>query len=226
MKQDVEFEWNSAQEAAFTNIKKILTCDPILTYYDVNKEMTITFDASHSGLESVLSQDNKPVAYASRSMTDAETKYAQIEKELLAILFGMERFLQYTYGKEVIVESDHKPIEMIHQKSLASSPPRLKGMLLRLQRYTYTVRYKPGPERHDPDMLSKAYIHLNVDIKLEEALECHVHLVVRSLPYSDEKIKQMRNATMIDNFLIVISKLIKEGWPDHRSNVSVKAREY
>ena len=76
-------------------------------------------------------------------MTDAETRYAQIKKELLAILFGMERFHQYTYGKEVIVESDHKPIEMIHQKSLSSSPPRLQRMLLRLQRYTYTVRYKP-----------------------------------------------------------------------------------
>ena len=125
--------------------------------------MTISYDASHSGLGSVLSQDNKPVDYAPRSFTDTETRYAQIEKELLAILFGLERFLQYTYGKEVIVESDHKPIEMIHQKSLASSPPRLKRMLLRLQRYTYTVRYKPGPEMHVPDMLSKAYIHLNVD---------------------------------------------------------------
>ena len=57
-------------------------------------------------------------------------------------------------------------------------------------------------------------------------MKCHVNLVVSSLPFSDEKIKQMSNATMIDNSLIVISKLIKEGWPDHRSNVSVKAREY
>ena len=157
LKQDVEFEWNSAQKAAFTKIKKILTSDPILKYFDVNKEVTISCDASQSGLGSVLLQDNKPVAYASRSMTDAETRYAQIEKELLAILFGMERFHQYTYGKEVIVESDHKPIEMIHQKSLSSSPPRLQRMLLRLQRYTYTVRYKPGSEMHVPDMLSRAY---------------------------------------------------------------------
>ena len=226
LKQDVEFEWNSAQEAAFTKIKKILTSDPILKYFDVNKEVTISCDASQSGLGSVLLQDNKPVAYASRSMTDAETRYAQIEKELLAILFGMERFHQYTYGKEVIVESDHKPIEMIHQKSLSSSPPRLQRMLLRLQRYTYTVRYKPGSEMHVPDMLSRAYIHENVDKELEEVLKCQVHLVVSSLPYSDEKIKQIRNATMDDNSLIVVSKLIKEGWPDHRSNVSAEAREY
>ena len=77
LKQDVEFEWNSSQEAAFTKIKKILTSDPILKYFDVNKEVTISCDASQSGLGSVLLQDNKPVAYASRSMTDAETRYAQ-----------------------------------------------------------------------------------------------------------------------------------------------------
>ena len=71
--------------AAFTKIKKILTIDPILKYFDVNKEVTISWEASQSGLGSVLFQDNKPVAYASRSVTDAETRYAQIEKELLAI---------------------------------------------------------------------------------------------------------------------------------------------
>ena len=62
-------------------------------------------------------------------------------------------------------------------------------MLLRLHRYTYTVRYKPGSEMHVPDMLSRAYIHEYVDKKLEQALKCHVHLVISSLPYSDEKNK-------------------------------------
>ena len=65
-------------------------------------------------------------------------------------------------------------------------------MLLRLQMYIYTVRYKPGSEMHVADMLSRAYIHGNVDKELEEALKCHVHLVVRTIPYSDEKIKQIK----------------------------------
>ncbi|MCG7876437.1 MAG: RNase H-like domain-containing protein [Candidatus Thiodiazotropha endolucinida] len=226
LRQDVEFEWNSEQEVAFKKVKDILTSDPVLKYFDVSKPVTISCDASQSGLGAVLLQDNKPVAYASRSMTDAETRYAQIEKELLAVLFGMERFHQYTYGKEVSVECDHKPIESIVKKPLASSPPRLQRMLLRLQKYNYTVRYKPGSEMHVPDMLSRAYINETVDKELEEALRCHVHLVVSNLPYSDEKLKQIRNATKNDNTLSEVSKMIKEGWPDHRKNVPVKAREY
>ena len=75
-----------------------LVQDPVLRYVDVSKPVTISCDASQSRLGSVLLQDGKPVAYTSRSMTDAETRYAQIEKELLAILFGMERFNSYTYG--------------------------------------------------------------------------------------------------------------------------------
>ena len=169
LRQDVEFEWTSHQETAFTKIKEILTRDPVLRYFDVSKPVTVSCDASQSGLGSVLLQDNKPVAYASRSMTDAETRYAQIEKELLAVLFGMERFHQYTYGREVTVECDHLPIGSIVKKPLSNCPLRLQRMLLRLQKYDFKVKYKPGSEMHVPDMLSRAYIHEDVDKELEEA---------------------------------------------------------
>ena len=85
--------------AAFTEIKKILTRNPILKYFDVNKEVTISGDASQSGLRSVLLQDNKPVAYASSPMTDAETRYAQIEKELLAFSLGWNVFINIHTGR-------------------------------------------------------------------------------------------------------------------------------
>jgi hypothetical protein len=80
MKNDVQFEWGSRQEESFQKIKEILTAAPVLAYYDVRKPVTITCDASKSGLGAVLLQDLKPVAYASRALTDAETRYAQIEK--------------------------------------------------------------------------------------------------------------------------------------------------
>ena len=226
LRQDVEFEWTSHQETAFTKIKEILTRDPVLRYFDVSKPVTISCDASQSGLGSVLLQDGKPVAYASRSMTDAETRYAQIEKELLAILFGMARFKSYTYGKEVTVETDHRPLESIVKKPLLNCSLRLQRMLLRLQKYDFKVMYKPGSETHVPDMLSRAYIHEEVDKELEEALQCHVHLVVSNLPYSNEKLEQIRNSTKQDSSLSLVSKLIKEGWPDHRRNVHEKARSF
>ena len=75
---------------------------------------------------SVLMQKGQLVAYASRALTDAEKNYAQIEKELLAVVFGMEHFRQFMYGRKVYVESDHKPLEMIFTKALHKAPKCLQ----------------------------------------------------------------------------------------------------
>ena len=106
---------------------------------------------SEKGLGASFLQDGKPLAYASRALTNTETNYAQIEKELLAIVFGVERFHQYTYGRNVVVDSDHKPLETIFGKPLASAPRRLQKMLMRLQRYDIVIQYKKGSEMYLAD---------------------------------------------------------------------------
>ena len=89
---------------------------------------------SGKDLGAVLLQDKKPIAYASKSLTDAEKRYANIERELLA-----ERFHSYVYRKEFTVESDHEPLEMIQLKNLTAAPPRLQRMLLGIQHYYNTT---------------------------------------------------------------------------------------
>lgn len=82
-------------------------------------------------------------------MTEPETRYAQIEKELLAVPFGMERFNQYTYGKEVSVECDHKPIESIVKNPLASSPSKDASTLTEIQLYGQVqTRIRNAHTRH------------------------------------------------------------------------------
>ncbi|KAK3732551.1 hypothetical protein QZH41_017842, partial [Actinostola sp. cb2023] len=103
-------------------------------------------------------QGGSPIAYASRSLTETECKYAQIEKELLAVVFGCERFHQYIYAKEVTVETDHRPLVSIITKSLDKAPARLQRMLLRLQRYNIDLQYKPGKELYTADTLSRAHL--------------------------------------------------------------------
>ena len=98
------------------------------------------------------------MAYASRALTETEQRYAQIEKEMLAIVFSLEKFHQYTYGRKVQVESDHKPLEMIFKKPLSAIPRRLQGMRMRLQEYDIEVKYRPGPEMYVADLLSRAYL--------------------------------------------------------------------
>lgn len=106
-------------------------------------------------------QNGHPIAYASRSLTNAATNYAQIEKELLAIVFGVEKFESYLYGRKFTVESDHKPLQPIMKKSVLSAPKRLQGMILWLQRFDFDITYKKGSEMFLADMLSRSKVKDN-----------------------------------------------------------------
>lgn len=89
-------------------------------------------------------------------MTDAETRYAQIEKELLSITYACERFHQFVSGQEISVETDHKPLIALFHKPLNDCPLRIQRMMIRLQRYSLTVTYTPGKLMFTADTLSRA----------------------------------------------------------------------
>ena len=107
----------------------------LLKYYDVASETAIQYDTSESGLRVTLLQDGQPVAFASRSLSSVERRDAQIEKQCLAIVFARSRFNQCLHGRELAtLETDHKPLVPIFQKSIYSAPERLQRMLLHLKR--------------------------------------------------------------------------------------------
>ena len=87
-------------------MQRLVTEAPVLRYYEPSLDVTIQCDGSQSGLDAAIFQNGKPIEYASRSLTDTETQYAQIEKEMLAIVFSLERFNQYTFDRHVHIESD------------------------------------------------------------------------------------------------------------------------
>ena len=96
----------------------------------------------------------KPVAYASKSLTDAEKNYSNIERELLAVVFGCIRFHHYLYGRKFECHSDHKPLEDIHLKHLSDAPARLQRLFLKLQPYNLTIKYIPVKNLTVADALS------------------------------------------------------------------------
>jgi len=161
-----EFQWNEDTHGiAFSELKRLLQCAPVLQYYDVKKHITVQCDSSQNGLGAYLLQEGGPVAYVSRALTPTEQSYAQIEKELLAIVFAMERFHTYVYGCKITIESDHRPLISILKKSLTNAPRRLQRMLLRLQNYDFELIFKPGTQVIIADTLSRAF--LSHDIKSE-----------------------------------------------------------
>ena len=126
LKGDVSRAWFPEHDFALTKIKSVYSSAPVLCFYDISLPTTLQVDASKDGLGACLMQQGQPVAYASRAMSNSEINYAPIEKEMLAIVFGCERFNMYTHGAEVEVHSDHKPLESIFKKRLFKVPPRLK----------------------------------------------------------------------------------------------------
>ena len=95
-KQSIQWQWNEEHQQAFDKIKAAVTQTPVLQYFDGKLPTTIQCDASQTGLGAVLMQSRGPIAYASRALTETEKQYAQIEKEMLAIVYAMQKFHTYT----------------------------------------------------------------------------------------------------------------------------------
>ena len=171
---------------------------PVLHYYNLKEEVTLQCDASQSGLGTALIQNGQPVPYASQALTPAETHYAQIEKELLTIVFACNRFDAYVSGSNLVnVETDHKPLEPIFTKPLAVTPQHLQRMLLRLhQKYNLQVRYKKGKEMLLADTLSRAYLPEVNATKFTRQLEDIDHRIW--LPVTDDHWQQLKNAAADD----------------------------
>ena len=106
-KKHVAFHWEQLHEKAFNYLKSLLSNPDCLRYYDVKKPVTLQVVASHGGVGATLIQDEGPAAYASKAMKETQQRWAQIEKELFAVLFACKCFYQYVYRKPVTVESDH-----------------------------------------------------------------------------------------------------------------------
>ena len=118
------FAWDENANSSLQRIKIMLekTLLEQLKYYDRNKLMNLQCDASKKGPGACILQDDKPIAFASKSLMNTESRYANIERELLAIVFGCKQFHTYVYSRSFIVETDHKPVEMISMKNLISAP--------------------------------------------------------------------------------------------------------
>ena len=209
LKKDTEYEWSSSHQKSLQDIKDIICKEMLLHYYDPSKKSTIQVDASSRGLGAALIQEGKPIAFASKSLTETEQHNTNIERELLAVVFGCERFRTYIYNCSFEVESDHKPLGMICLKNLTAAPPRLQRMLLRLQEYDMVIKYLPGSEMLLADGLSRLPSKKNKEV-------IDLDIKVDFVQFSTEKLTQIRQATNADPTLCELKVRILKGWPESR----------
>ncbi|XP_056017509.1 uncharacterized protein K02A2.6-like [Ostrea edulis] len=224
LQQDVEWHWDAPQQESFDRLKQLVSSTPVLRIYDVRKPVRISGDASSKGLGVVLLQDAHPVAYGSRALTETQKRCAQIEREMLAIVYGCEKFHHYIYGRSVTVETDHKPLVAIYNKPLYRATPRLQRMLMRLQRYDLKLVYVPGKEMHISDALSRSYLKETPEILVDDEID--VDWIEAQLPVSPTKLQQLKEATAADETLQTLKNTVLVGWPIDQSNVPLNIIQF
>ncbi|UYV62790.1 K02A2.6-like, partial [Cordylochernes scorpioides] len=218
-----EWKFGGEEIDCFKKLKDMVSNAPILTFFDPTKPITISSDASQYGIGTVLMQGGHAIEYASFSLNATQRKYAQIEKELLAIVFGCERFQYYIWGNDVIVETDHKPLLSIVKKPLEKLSPRLQRMVLRLMRFQISLKFTPGKNMFVADHLSRDPLKDDVDTSYLEGQTESVHML---LVTTDEKIKRLQKETHGDHTLIQLIEYAKNGWPKYKTMVCDEAKPY
>ena len=215
-----EWYWGDAQQAAFSEIKKDLSSIPVLAHYDSKRETIVSADASSYGVGAVLKQKQndgifRPIAYASRALTDTESRYAIIEKETLACTWACEKFRDYLIGKDFAIHTDHKPlISLLGYKNLDELPPRIMRFRMRLMRFNYRMTYIPGKDQNTADTLSRSPNDTESESEITGEVESFVNFVISNLPASESRLEEIRAALSDDPISQALIGYVKEGWPE------------
>ena len=163
LKKDCKWHWSKGCSRVFAEAKQKLTSAPVLVHYDPKLPIVLAGNASAYGIGAIISHSfpdgsEKPIAYASRTLSSAEKNYAQVEKEALALIFGLSKFHQYLYGRTFILQSDHKPLTTIlgpTQGIPSLAAARLQCWAIQLASYSYQIRFRPTKQHSNADGLSR-----------------------------------------------------------------------
>jgi transposase InsO family protein len=226
LKKDSAWLWDENYETIFSKVKQCITTSPVLAYFNPLLPITLSVDASQFAVGAVIMQNDKPCAYASQSLNTTQQNYAQIEKELYAIVFGCQRFHQYLYGQTVKVQTDHKPLVSLFKKPLHSVPTRLQRMMLKIQSYDLIVDYVPGKLLVLADTLSRAPLSDINKENIDEELILHVQAFTDNLAVEKTQLEKIRKETSNDTVLSKILDIYLVGWPTDRNKIEDCLKPY
>ena len=220
--KDNEWLWEMPQQKAFEDVNRVLTSSPALALFNPVSHTIVSADASSYGLGAVLLQKQpqgelKPVAYISRSMTAAEQRYAQIEKESLALTWACERFSDYLLGLHFHINTDHKPlVPLFSTKNLEELPIRVQRFRLRMMRFNFSISHVPGKQLVIADTLSRAPAEspTDSDREFEIQSQAFVNVVLQSIPATEQRIQQIRESQQKDNVCVQVMRFCQSQWPD------------
>lgn len=208
--------WSKDCDKAFKMAKQLITSETVLTHYDPSLPLRVACDASPYGIGAVLSHkmtdgSERPIAFASRSLTVSERKYAQIDREGLSLVWGVKKFNQYLYGKHFTLITDHQPLVAIFSPNKCvpvMAAARLQRWALFLGGHDYSIEFKGTKHHGNADGLSRLP-HENADEGTDETDMFHI-VQMEPLPVTSA---QIQNETRRDPVLSKVFDLTMKGWP-------------
>lgn len=212
------WEWGPVHQEAFDRTKQLITSESLLAHYEPKKELILSCDASPWGVGMVLSHresdgSTRPIAYHSKTLSAAERKYSQLDKEALAVITGVKKFHNYVYGRQFTIETDHKPLLGLIGENKAfpeMTSPRLVRWAIALSGYQYQLTYKPGAELGHADALSRK---AGKSFQEKEEIIEDV-LMIENLPEIPLKTRTVATLTDNDTILKKVKEYVQQGWPN------------
>lgn len=189
------WKWTKQCEQAFAEVKELMTSEQVLCHYDPHKPVKLACDASQYGLGSVLSHvmddgTERSIAFASRSLTKAEKAYSVIDKEALALYWGVVKFHTNIYGRRFTLVTDHKPLVSILNPSAgipAMTAARLQRYALYLAGHTYNIEYRNTKSHCNADGLSRLPLSITTDY--EDTAAVFYNTQMENLPVTSAQVK-------------------------------------
>jgi hypothetical protein len=229
-KKNTSWKWGDEEQQAFQKMKELLSTEEVLVHYDPTLPLGLSCDASSVGVGAVLFHrfpdgSERPIANASKTLTKSQRNYSQIQKEALAIVYGLRKFYQFLYGRQFILVTDHKPLLALfapNKETPILAANRLARWALLLSQFDYTIEYRNTSAHANADVLSRLPSGEDSNFDGKETGEdsdmiCTIRVL--SLQVKPNDPSSLASETAKDPVLSTVMRYTREGWPQYTKEV-------